>query len=83
MKVKTIGNWEFLLTPESLHEAHLLRDTYAAGHVHFVCKAFMPYKKGQRASLLLTPSMVRWQRPPEPKKRVRRLDGGNQRKGEG
>jgi hypothetical protein len=71
MKIKIVGNWELLLTPETWREEKILRDTNALGHVHFVCKAFMRDRKAKRAALLLTPSLIRWQRPPEPKKRLR------------
>lgn len=67
MKIKIVGNWELLLTPESPAELRILKRTYGMGHVHFVCKAFMRQKGKGRECLLLTPSLIRWQRPSEPK----------------
>lgn len=63
MKVKIVGNWEFLLTPESTKEVAILRKTYGWQHVHFVCKAFTRQKDKGRECLLLTPSLVPWKRP--------------------
>jgi hypothetical protein len=66
VKVRIVGNWEFELTPESSHEVKVLKQQFAIGHVHLVCKALMrPDRRAsnKRKRLLLTPSMIRWQRP--------------------
>lgn len=63
MKVKIVGNWELLLIPENNHEVGILRKTNALGHVHFVCKAFVREKDKKHPCLLLTPSLIPWQRP--------------------
>ena len=71
MKIKIVGNWELQLKPETRAEEKILEQTNALGHVHFVCKALMREKGDKRVSLLLTPSLIRWQRPEDKPKRLR------------
>lgn len=60
MKIKATGSWVIELISTSQKEDSILRATWRAGHVHFVCKAIRPNRKTGRAHLVLSPSLFAW-----------------------
>jgi hypothetical protein len=65
MKIRIVGEWEFLLIPEGKTEEGILQRVWDGRHVHFVCKAMVPTRRTKKRRkivnrLLLTPSLQRW-----------------------
>lgn len=64
MKLQAVGFRQYELIPQNDTESEFLAAAYREGHLHFVCKAYyLPSPRAHRRRLLITPSLINWQRP--------------------